>query len=93
MFFKIFKKAIKLSLIVLLVILVFRPDKAEGLIDCNPSDGSISIAGNEIPVNGSAIFDAYSEVEKQASSLIPSEISKLLESVSDWIKRTFSDAE
>ena len=93
MFLKIIKKTAKLSLVVLLIILLLRPDKVENFIDCDASDGSISVAGNEIPVGGSVILDVYSEVEKQASALIPSEISKLLESVSDWIKKTFSDTE
>lgn len=92
MFFKIIKKAIKLSLIAILIILLIHPEKAEKFIDCDITDGSISVAGNEIPVGGSVIFDAYSEVEKQASSLIPSEINKLLENVSEWISDCFDSS-
>ena len=75
MLLKIIKKATKLSLVALLILLALYPGKAKKFIDCDASDGSISIAGAEISVNSSAIIDAYSEVEKQASSLIPSEVS------------------
>ena len=89
--FKILKKAVKLFVFAYIVLLVFRPESAERIIDCDASDGSISVAGNEIPIDGSVIFDTYSGIEERASSLIPSEISKILSDVSEWLSGFFAD--
>lgn len=89
MFLKLIKKSVKIFVIVYLVLLVFRPSKAEEILDCDVTDGSISIVGNEIPVDSSGLFDAYSEIEEKASSLIPSGVNKILSDVSAWIKELF----
>ena len=77
----------------MLILLLFRPDAAERFIDCDISDGSISVAGSEIPLDGSALIDAYSEIERQASSLVPDEINDFLSSISEWIRKTFTKAD
>ena len=90
MVFKIIKKILKIFVIVYLVLLVFRPESAEKIIDCDVSDGSISVAGNEIPVDGTVIMDTYSGIEKKASSLIPNSVSSFLSEVSEWLSKIFT---
>ncbi len=90
MLFKIIKKTLKIFVIVYLVLLVFRPESAEKIIDCDVSDGSISVAGNEIPVDGTVIMETYSGIEEKASALIPSGISRLLSEISEWLSEIFT---
>ena len=50
-------------------------------------DGSsISIAGNEIPIEGSELLDAYNDAEKRASALIPKKLRAALERISELLK-------
>ncbi len=90
MLFKIIKKSLKFFVILYFVLLVFRPESAEKIIDCDVSDGSISVAGNEIPVDGTAIMETYSGIEEKASSLIPSGVSKFLSEISEWMSKFFT---
>ena len=83
--FKILWKILKLFVVLYLVLLVLRPESAEKLIDCDVSDGSISVAGSEIPIDGEMLIDAYSGIEEKASSLIPSGVRRIISGVSDWL--------
>ena len=87
--FKILWKILKLFVVLYLVLLVLRPESAEKLIDCDVSDGSISVAGSEIPIDGEVILDTYSGIEERASSLIPSGVKRALSEISEWLRGVF----
>ena len=89
MFFRFLWKTLKIFIIAYLVLLVIRPSGAKALIDCDVSDGSISIAGNEIAVENSEAMQVLSGIEEKASALIPNSVSKLLSEVSEWFSETF----
>lgn len=93
MIFRLVKKAVKYLVIVYVVLLVVRPSAAAEIIDCDASDGSISIVGKEIPVDNLELLEAYSGIEKKASSLVPSEINKVIGELSDWISGLFGGEE
>ena len=47
---------------------------------------SISIAGNEIQIEGSELLDAYNDAEKRASELIPKKLRAALKRISELLK-------
>lgn len=56
--------------------------------DIGEDGGSISIAGNEIPIDNSEIIDAYNEVEERAEELIPKKLREALKRLSELLKLT-----
>lgn len=48
--------------------------------------GSLSIAGNEIQIDNSELLDAYNDVEKRASEMIPKKLRAALERISELLK-------
>ena len=87
--FKIAWKILKLFIVLYLILLVVRPESAERILDCDVTDGSISVVGNEIPFDGDLLLDAYSGIEEKASSLVPSGVRRILSDISEWISKVF----
>lgn len=85
MFSKLLKKAAKALVAVCISALVLHSSDNSARIgndNAGASDGNVS-------AEDSAILAAYSEIEKRASSLIPSEVSRALSKISEWIAEFF----
>ncbi len=54
--------------------------------DIDENGGSISIVGNEIPIESSEIIDAYNDAEERASELIPKKLRVALKRISELLK-------
>lgn len=54
--------------------------------EASEGGGSLSIAGNEILIDNSELVDAYNDVEKRASEMIPKKLRAALERISELLK-------
>lgn len=78
MFLRLLKKTVKIFAVIYVFVLVLR---FSGI--CESGDGFMFVS--EPISDGSALFEAYSEIEERASSLVPSVIRRALSRLSEWI--------
>ena len=87
MILKFIKKSVKFFIVICVLLLIFNLDAIVTLIDCDISDGSISVVGNKIPIENSEFLETYSEIEEKASSLVPNGVVRFLDKVSEFISK------
>lgn len=85
MFSRVLKKTSKALVAVCISALVLHSSDKSARIGNEDTD----VSGAALSTEDSVIFEAYSEIEKRASSLIPSEVSRALSKISEWITEFF----
>ncbi len=85
MFSRLLKKTAKVLVAVCISALVLHSSDKSARI----GNDAAGVSGDTVSAEDSAILAAYSKIEKKASSLIPSEVSRALSRLSEWIAEFF----